>query len=529
MIKQPEKLAKIATLSALTFLVCIGLVLVVFPIKPFWGDERCIIYNLKMKDTTALWGQLDLMQQFPRTYLHFIKLFTSTFGYSYTSLRLPSFLIATATLLLGYRLMLKLYPGNGATKFLFLLLLASAHTFVQYFVQIKQYTMDIFMSVLVLWQLLQLLQLKSKEQPSMLNYLLLCLSFIVVPFFSYSYPILVGPVFMIAVLQTALYKPQAGDTRKSTFVIKLWIPLLLCVASLVVFYVVDVGQLLQDKGMKLYWDTMMMKHGFDPLLFLRSFYTVFSNLGNGLLFETILGISGTVAFITSISDYVRNFRANTNDNGAQLRLYGIMLIGAILVLFVAGKLPIGEPRLNAYSVPAIAILIIYLLNQLYKKPQLAKLMGTIIVVLFLGTIGNIINNPIKNIVNKEPSKERAIFKNVTAGIELAESKKLPIFVTSTIAYPDDKVLVFPNSSIKALILCYPPGFDTTLHFNNPEDVPAYWVLKTNPAYKMSSNLPVYSIDSISKAEQYIDKVPGKLTAVVAISDATYQICYKRGN
>ncbi len=522
MIKKPAKLAKIATLASLTFLVGIGLILVTFEIKPFWVDEWRIIYNLKTKDAAALWGPLELMQQFPRVYLQIVKAFTQYFDFSYSSLRLPAYLLGVATLIFAYRLMQRFYTDSSAVKFLFLLILASSHTFVEYFVQTKQYTMDIFMSMLALWQLSQLLQLKKQDGVSAPAYLLLCATFVVAPFFSYTYPILTAPLFGIAMLQSIFYKPQAaGNTPKTTFIAKIWLPLILCLASLIAFYLLDVARLLQDVGMKIFWHSMTMEHGFHPVHLIKSFYLIFSNVGSGLLFEIIFGITGIAAFLFCIRDYFKNHRSYLHQEGAQLRLYGIVLIGIIIFLFVIGKLPIGEPRLLCYSVPAIAVLIIYLLENLLENKKVAKLAGGLTLVLFLGTIGNIINNQLKNLFSKEHYRVLATYCNMSKGIALAQQRKLPIFVTSAVAYPDEKVINFPITKIRADVLCFTPGYFSSIHFNTLQEIPADWVLKTMPAYKMSISLPVYAIDSIGKAEEYIRQLPPAITSVIAISESTF--------
>ena len=88
--KNPDILIHKITLVTLLFIVCIGTVLVLAQIKPFWVDEWFIIYNLKTKNAAALFGQLEFMQQFPRVYLVLLKSFTSFFNYR-ASLKTPYF------------------------------------------------------------------------------------------------------------------------------------------------------------------------------------------------------------------------------------------------------------------------------------------------------------------------------------------------------------------------------------------------------------------------------------------------------
>ncbi len=110
-IRNPGKIFRLLSIITLVFIMCWGLLLVAIQIKPFWVDEWRVIYNLKYKNAAAIFGPLDFMQQFPRVYLVLIKLFTSFFDYSYFTLRLPSFLVGTFTIIFSYRLMRKMYPA----------------------------------------------------------------------------------------------------------------------------------------------------------------------------------------------------------------------------------------------------------------------------------------------------------------------------------------------------------------------------------------------------------------------------------
>jgi hypothetical protein len=171
-----EKALRYITLFTLSFLVCWGVAVVIAEIKPFWVDEWRVIYNLKFKTPAQLWGALDYMQQFPRVYLQIVKWFAANLDYSYTSLRLPSFIVGVTTIIACYRLMDRLYPKTQLSRFLFVMVFISSYTFTEYFVQIKQYTMEMLLSIVALWQLIYLFELEqnSKEDP----YILLCLSFL---------------------------------------------------------------------------------------------------------------------------------------------------------------------------------------------------------------------------------------------------------------------------------------------------------------------------------------------------------------
>jgi hypothetical protein len=277
-------------------MVCWGLALVLVQIKPFWVDEWRVIYNLKYKSPALLFGPLDFMQQFPRVYLEIIKAFTSLFDYSYFTLRLPSFIVGSITIIFGYRLAKKIYPPENLNRFLLVMILVSSYTFTQYFVQMKQYTMDILLSLAALWQLVETLKLKNPERLNRRRYILLCSSFIIAPFFSYTYPVVIAPVFVIVIIQGIFFaKCYSGNAIKRVLLLQ-FIPLLFCAISIAVFYAIDVSQLMKDQGMHSYWAHLMMKEGFSWHSFFINLYQLFAQVGSGLLYSVMFGILGVVSF-----------------------------------------------------------------------------------------------------------------------------------------------------------------------------------------------------------------------------------------
>ncbi len=144
-------------------MILYGAAISLFEIKPFWLDEWNVIYNLKTKTYAQLGGKLDYGQQFPRVYLQIIKYITQPFDYSYTSLRLPSFVVHVSGLIFCYILSGRIFGKQNAYRFFWLFIYASYSTSVEYFVQTKQYTMEMLLALVALWQLLELLNTGAKN------------------------------------------------------------------------------------------------------------------------------------------------------------------------------------------------------------------------------------------------------------------------------------------------------------------------------------------------------------------------------
>ena len=154
-----ERTLRTVIIFTLSIVVLDGFVTTFLFTKPFWIDEWRIIYNLKTKNIPELWGPLEYLQQFPRLYLSLVKAFTAAFEYSYWSLRLPSLIVGTSAILLAWRLMWRIYPAGNWLQYLFVMIVVSSQPFTKYYVQVKQYSMDIALSLVAVWQVLELLRL----------------------------------------------------------------------------------------------------------------------------------------------------------------------------------------------------------------------------------------------------------------------------------------------------------------------------------------------------------------------------------
>lgn len=502
MFKNPEKIVRVSTIFTLTFMVLWGMVVVFAQIKPFWVDEWRVIYNLKFKDAAALWGPLDFMQQFPRVYLEIIKAFTSFFDYSYFTLRLPSYMVGTFTIIFCYRLMNRIYPHGQFNRFLFVMILVSCSTFTGYYVQIKQYTMDLLLSLVAIWQLIELIRLDGKSGFRYGAYAGLCASFLFLPFFSYTYPIAITPVFLVVLIQGIRMIKRDGNTPavRKTILLQC-LPLVLAAISMAVFYKVDVAQLMADKDMRQFWGHLMLDSGFSWKSFFFDFYNLFAEVGAGFLFWLIFGVLGITVFVFGLYRSAGDIKNGRLGESGLIRLYAAVLFILVIILFLLRKFPVGEPRLNAFTIPSLSILIIYFLDNLGKWKPTERFARVMAAILYAGLIGNIYTTFFASITGQEYARKMNIYKCTEDAIIIAQAKKLPILITPEVAYPYDKTQNFP--------------------FQNT--IPGDWVLKTFPAYKVAENIPVYAITDMQSLPEYIGKLPPYITAVMAGDGSSFRI------
>lgn len=468
---------RVAVLISLLFTLVVGIVSVTWSVRPFWLDEWFIIWNLKNKDVPQLFGPLDLMQQFPRVYLVLFKAFTSSFGYSYWSLRLPSLLASIATLLLGYRLSLRLFP-NRSSGYLFVLMIVSSFTYAEYMVQAKQYSVDIFLGVLAIWQLNEL-RLLLNERVSLRRYLLLIASFATAPFFSYTYPIVIVPVYLLSGLLLVVGIRKAGNRVAAAG--KLLLPLVVGMLSLSVFYIADLRQLMADKSMYGFWNFLLFDTKHPVASFCRGLYSICSQAGSGDLFMHVFGCTGLLALGYATWQLARWCKDVVANRALLLQVYACLLITIAICCFVVGKLPLGTSRLNSFALPSVAILIINFMDAIAGRFHRVGYIWFWL--LFIALWGNIFIKPINYFTGSEYQQQLAIYRNAESGIRQAQQMHIPVAVTGAISFP----------------------YETNARTSGG-DHPEIWILTTFPAYDMALHVLVYPLSSLSRLPAGIHKV-----------------------
>ncbi|NCX95721.1 MAG: hypothetical protein EBX41_04800 [Chitinophagia bacterium] len=461
---------KYAVYVCAVFLLLWGGVMVAFPIKPFWIDEWRLIANLKFKAFNELWQPLSYTQQFPRLYLFLLKQFCHAFNYSYFSLRFPAYLLTVFNMALAFYLMKKLYTLRHFSHYLFFIIFTGSSTFIDYMVQTKHYEMELLLSLVALWQLYSVNQLLVNKTPNaVIGYFLLCGSFFICPFFSYTYPIAAAPIYGLVALQYmfSFKKHSLKDT------LLLFMPLIAGIAGIALAYKTDIAQLMADKQMHGYWQYKMISEGSNPVKILGKLWGFFAIAGSGFVFEILFATASIAGCAFAMQHAIKALKKGALAQTSVLLLYPLALTGLVILLFFMGKLPMGEPKFNAFAIPALSLAIIRFIehNTIVVKGKSIAL--TVAGLLFIGSAGNMVSSCINTFTAPEYARRIKIYNATQTAINTAQQKGYAIYTTPLVAWPDEIMIITP-------------------HLTN---IPPAVVLKTFPAYDAGMAVPVYNIDT----------------------------------
>ncbi len=451
-----------------------GLMAAFFELRPFWRDEWCLIYNLKFKSANQLWGQLDFTQQFPRIYLQLIKWFSALFNYSYFSLRLPSYMVGIATVTLAYSLKDRVLKDNAFNS-LFVLIIAANPMFIDYLNQVKHYEMELLMSVVAIYQLHSLLHLKSDGSKYNLRYVLLCTSFLLAPFFSYTYPIAVSPIYVIIPLRLLL-TPRSNTDKSKTYLYQL-APLASSLLGCLIFYLVDVRQLLNDRNMYGFWSGFLVTDTTPMSTILHRIWSFFAKIGAGFVFEIIFSALAITALLFALTETIIRIKKRNMNNLQWMVAYASALPILVIIIYFGGLIPLGEAKFSAFVIPAFSLLLSYSLNQalLAHKNRLRKSAGIIGIIITLALAGNIITACLQIITYDQYKNQLSIYCATKKAIMRAKEQHIPLVVTNNIGYPDD-------ITVKINFLSMPS---------------AAGIAKTFPAYDRNDTIKILGIQNLN--------------------------------
>ncbi|HEX2608890.1 MAG TPA: hypothetical protein VHK91_16010 [Flavisolibacter sp.] len=443
-----------------------------FEIRAFWIDEQSVLDNLKFKEGKELFGTLDHLQQFPRVYLYIIRSFAAHFHFSYTSLRFIPFLVQTAAILLLVRVSRLIYTNDASRQFLLVLLFVSFHVTLHYYVQVKQYGMELLGSVVALWQFHQVYRWSGRFRYPV--FFLLALSFFVFPFFSYTYPMAVAPVCLLLII-------SLFSNSKNGNVLSL-LTLLFCLGiGIVLAYWLDIRHVLADKGMDNYWEYSKVNYQSLPgfLNSLKFAGIAFTLLGHGLFFEILYTGLVVYGIVYGLKNYCRNKYGSTfslfRDESFYKVQYAILVLAMAFVMFLAGFLPMGESRLNAFLALPLAVLLITGTEFLkHSRSRYVNGMGKwLTYIIIMSLAGNILFSDwtIYQERFQDGAYDLKIYRSLQSGIDSAYKLHAPIIALPGIATSD---------------------FEKTIK-------DASYILKAHPAYQVSKPIPVYPALTLEEA------------------------------
>lgn len=240
--------------------------------RSLWLDEAMLALNIIEKDLSGLFGKLDYNQGAPLGFLLLEKLVATLLGSGERALRLLPLLAGCASLVLFYVLARKLLSAPG--MLVALALFAVSPTLIYYSSEVKQYSFDVLVALVLLW--LAQAALRSFSFP------LLVVGAISLWF---SHPALfilaaIGVVLLIHARQKPLPVLAMGGV---------W------VASFALLYFASLRGLSSNQFLLGYWDEYFMPIPPSASWLATSLVGLFSNpggvpvLGAFLLIATVLG------------------------------------------------------------------------------------------------------------------------------------------------------------------------------------------------------------------------------------------------
>jgi hypothetical protein len=498
------------------WLLGFGLAMALFPIRPFWNDEWRLIYNIKFKTYTQLWGKLDLLQECPRVYLCFLKLVSSVFDYSYSSLRFPPLIIGFLSVVLLFHLKKNLIEKQSKTTYLFILILVSSQTFTDYLTQVKQYEIDILLSLVTLWQLHKLYALSEGEKISRTVYFVLCLSLLLVPFLSYVYPITVAPLFpLFGWICFSKIRKEATLKWQSTM-LKLILPLIIVAISISVFYRLDVKQVMHNNNM--YHSYMKSYYHSNKETFLGDVWNLFALVGSGFLFELVFGVLGLVSFVYRIVSVLRR-KQRMYTFHYYLQLYALMLLVFVLLLLYTGKIIGGVARLTAFAVPSISLLLVSFLQEMKTRFHYKRTADVIVSILFVGLFGNLVSTCINSFTYDDYANRMNTYWNTSKALKEARKQKIPILITDGVC--GDLYIVAAQKPGKLL--------NNTIdkkQIDGADTLCAEAIVKVNPEYKMNAPVPIYYMPDSKWMSVYFSQLPKEYSFAI-VGDGLHYSLMKR--
>jgi hypothetical protein len=272
--------------------------------------------------------------------------------------------------------------------------------------------------------------------------------------------------------------------------------LFLTLFGITIFYAIDISQVAEDANMHQYWQHLLGTTA--PIYLLpEHFFHFLAQPGSGFVFWWIFGLLGVTSIVVVFRKTIHHFRIRLMLTEHYLNLYAILTLLLVIFLNVVGKLPLGEPRLNAFGIPAIALIVVSMLQQTAEMYAKQTTLATCI--LLSGLTGNIYTTIAATLTGETYHKRMAIYRATEDAILLAAKEKLPILVTPGVAWP----------------------YNGTKNYPFDEDVPGDWVLMCWPAYSTQNATAVYAIPDMKMLPEFLGRLPTDVHKVVAGDGLAY--------
>jgi len=372
----------------------------------FWADEGCILSNLYSRNYAELFIPLSMYQCTPPMFLIFGKIFLSIFGTDHVALKFIPYIYSIATLI-GFVILINKLVKNSVSKFFTIAFLAFHVEILDFTQCFKQYSSDVFFSILIL---LVILFIKDKK---LTDKQWLCLGIFAIFCFvsSYTSVFIIG-LSSIATVGLFLIKKDYEKLKSFAYYA---IP---AITGFVVFFFMNCLPSVKNEGLQLYWHTQEM---FFP--------ATLEQLQKILTF--LIGQGTINAVIISILLLLGAYKLYKSDKYL-FSVFSLITVNAFVLAFL-NIYPLTPSRVSVYLVPFFLILLAKSADFECKK---IFLFNIVVFLIFVNTISikdsfyaiaNIADNPkifkrsnakayVESLYKTEVSKDDYIYVDMTSQI-----------------------------------------------------------------------------------------------------------------
>lgn len=343
-------------------IICLGVVLRLAQYlfnRSLWLDESLLALNITNRSFSELLEPLDYYQGAPVGFLILEKLAIQAFGNNDYVLRLLPFLSGIISLFLFYQVARRLIQPQSVP--LALGLFAISGPLIYYSSEVKQYSSDVAIALLLLYAVLDLVQSSNLNASRIALYAVLGAAAI-----WFSHPatfVLAGAGASLTLLD--LSRREWARIRRLSMIYLLW------ALSLVAFYFVSLRDLCSNDVLLDYWTGAFMPLSLDFSWYIDSFFRLFERAAG-------LSMSG-IAALTFLVGCVSMF-------SKRKEILFTLISPVILVLLASGfhKYPFAG-RFLLFIVPSLLLLIADGAGQIRQKTMhSAAVVGIVLIgLLFL--------------------------------------------------------------------------------------------------------------------------------------------------
>ena len=332
-------------------------VLHLFSLRPLWNDENAILYNMTILTPGEFFTRMFHRDQvFPRVYFWLIHCVSEPFQYSVLSLRSLPFVSMLGGIIVWQGLAARELK-QGRLFFLFLLSWAASVPLVYYAAELKQYSMDLFVSALFLLFIARQNELLSRKGWRV-NVLLAGMPFLGL----LSYPAFLFLVFPLRTLILDLRRKEGAG-------LSLFIYLLACAAAVAVSFIFDMR--LRPEGAVTGYHDYFISFA-SPADFLRTFGEGVNNLVGRWFGSSPKWIRGFARFFLAmgvVEIVLGLWGRKTGKAVAGVWLHGVAAV-VFLELVLLGafhKYPFIVPRTVLFFCPILFLLTMKFFERIERR------------------------------------------------------------------------------------------------------------------------------------------------------------------